>query len=143
MRVSLFAVITTILTACHCVVADEPGSEVDARRQPNLILILADDLGFETIGANGGTSYRTPTIDQLAETGARFTHCFVQPLCTPTRAQLMTGQYNVRNYRQFGSLHPDSQTFANMLKYHGYSTCITGKWQLGQDKDLPDRKSVV
>ncbi len=140
MRVSLFAVITTILTACHCAVADEPGSEVDARRQPNLILILADDLGFETIGANGGTSYRTPAIDQLAETGARFTHCFVQPLCTPTRAQLMTGQYNVRNYRQFGSLDPDSQTFANMLKYHGYSTCITGKWQLGQDKDLP-RKS--
>jgi len=48
-------------------------------RRPNLILILADDLGYETLGANGGTSYRTPALDQLAATGARFTHCCVQP----------------------------------------------------------------
>jgi len=70
----------------------------DAQRpaRPNIILILADDLGYETVGANGGTSYRTPHLDKLAATGVRFTHCFVQPLCTPTRVQLMTytnGEY--------------------------------------------------
>jgi arylsulfatase A len=49
-----------------------------ADEKPNLILIMADDLGYETIGANGGTSYRTPVLDQLAATGARFTQCYVQ-----------------------------------------------------------------
>lgn len=107
--------------------------------KPNLILILADDLGFETIGANGGTSYKTPNLDKLASTGIRFTHCYSQPLCTPTRVQLMTGIYNVRNYTQFGHLDPKEITFGNYLRNAGYSTCITGKWQLGQAKDLPHR----
>src|SRR5688500_16492878 len=53
-----------------------------AARKPNLIVMLADDLGYETIGANGGTSYRTPALDKLAATGTRFTHCYAQPLCT-------------------------------------------------------------
>ncbi len=105
--------------------------------KPNLILILADDLGFETIGANGGTSYRTPVLDRLAATGVRFTNCFVQPLCTPTRVQLMTGKYNVRNYIRFGYMDPRAVTFAQVLRKAGYSTCITGKWQLGADKELP------
>ena len=62
-----------------------------AERKPNLILILADDLGYETIGANGGTSYQTPVLDKFAATDVRFTQCYAQPLCTPTRVQLMTG----------------------------------------------------
>jgi arylsulfatase A-like enzyme len=70
--------------------------------KPNIILILADDLGYETIGANGGTSYRTPRIDKLARDGLRFEHCYAQPLCTPSRVQLMTGRYNSRNYIDFG-----------------------------------------
>jgi len=107
--------------------------------KPNIILILADDLGYETIGANGGTSYRTPQLDKLAATGVRFTHCFVQPLCTPTRVQLMTGRYNVRNYINFGNMDPNAVTFANLLKQAGYTTCIAGKWQLGQDLDLPKK----
>lgn len=115
--------------------ADAPG----AVEKPNVILIMADDLGYETIGANGGTSYRTPVLDQLAATGARFTHCYVQPLCTPTRAQLMTGQYNVRNYVRFGVLDRRAVTFGNLLKQAGYSTCIAGKWQLGQDVNLPQK----
>ena len=110
-----------------------------AEKKPNLILIMADDLGYETIGANGGTSYRTPVLDQLAATGARFTQCYVQPLCTPTRVQLMTGQYNVRNYINFGTLDPQAVTFGNLLKDAGYATCITGKWQLGHDVDLPTK----
>jgi arylsulfatase A len=108
-------------------------------RQPNIILILADDLGYETIGANGGTSYRTPQLGKLAATGVRFTHCFVQPLCTPTRVQLMTGRYNVRNYIQFGTMDPQAVTFGNLLRQGGYATCIVGKWQLGRDLELPKK----
>ena len=110
-----------------------------AASKPNIILILADDLGYETIGANGGTSYRTPHLDKLAATGVRFTHCFVQPLCTPTRVQLMTGRYNVRNYISFGNMDPQAVTFGNLLQQAGYATCITGKWQLGQDLGLPKK----
>lgn len=110
-----------------------------AASKPNVILILADDLGFETIGANGGTSYKTPALDQLARTGARFTHCFVQPLCTPTRAQLMTGQYNVRNYLRFGLLDPQATTFGNLFQTAGFVTGIAGKWQLGQAPELPKK----
>lgn len=110
-----------------------------APRTPNIILILADDLGYETIGANGGTSYRTPVLDKLAASGARFTQCYVQPLCTPTRVQLMTGLYNVRNYLNFGNMDRKAVTFGNQLQQAGYATCIAGKWQLGQDLDQPKK----
>ncbi len=113
--------------------------EAKLSERPNVILIMADDLGYETIGANGGTSYRTPNLDKLAATGARFTNCFVQPLCTPTRVQLMTGQYNVRNYVRFGYIDPKLTTFGQLLQQAGYATGITGKWQLGQERDLPQR----
>jgi arylsulfatase A len=107
--------------------------------KPNIILILADDLGYETIGANGGTSYQTPVLDRLAATGVRFAHCYVQPLCTPTRVQLMTGRYNVRNYISFGNMDPQAVTFGNLLRQAGYATCIAGKWQLGRDIGLPKK----
>jgi arylsulfatase A len=107
--------------------------------KPNLILIMADDLGYETIGANGGTSYPTPVLDKLAASGARFTQCYVQPLCTPTRVQMMTGQYNVRNYINFGNMDPKCVTFGNLLKNAGYATCMAGKWQLGHDVELPKK----
>src|SRR5438445_9261439 len=87
--------------------------------KPNLVLILADDLGYECLGCNGSTTYKTPHLDKLAATGMRFDHCYVQPLCTPTRAQLMTGLYNIRNYSRFGLLDPDATTFANLLKKGG------------------------
>ena len=108
-----------------------------AQERPNVILILADDLGYECIGANGGTSYKTPEIDRLAATGVRFERCYAQPLCTPTRVQLMTGQYNIRNYGRFGAMDPKLKTFGNLFKNAGYATCIAGKWQLGRIVDLP------
>jgi len=106
-------------------------------RQPNIVLIMADDLGYECIGANGGTSYGTPVLDGLANGGARFEHCYAQPLCTPSRVQIMTGIYNVRNYVKFGVLARDETTFAHLLKEAGYATCIAGKWQLGRESDSP------
>ncbi|MBM3882986.1 MAG: arylsulfatase [Verrucomicrobia bacterium] len=125
----LFA-LAAVLPAASCA-APPPDS------RPNVILIMADDLGYETIGANGGTSYQTPVLDRLAATGVRFTHCYVQPLCTPTRVQLMTGAYNVRNYTGFGTMDPQLTTFANLFQDAGYATCIVGKWQLGRDPALP------
>ena len=94
------------------------------KQRPNVILIMTDDLGYETIGANGGSSYQTPAIDLLAANGMRFEHCYAQPLCTPTRVQLMTGIYNVRNYVRFGLLEPGQTTFGHLFKEAGYSTCI-------------------
>jgi arylsulfatase A-like enzyme len=73
---------------------------------------MADDLGYETLGCYGGTSYRTPNLDRLARRGVRFTHAYAQPLCTPTRVQLMTGKYNFRNWKAFGILDPKEKTFA-------------------------------
>jgi arylsulfatase A len=108
-------------------------------KKPNIVLILADDHGYETLGANGGETYKTPNLDALAATGMRFDRCYVQPLCTPTRVGLMTGMSNARNYIAFGNMEPKSTTFGNLLKNAGYATAIAGKWQLGHDKDLPQR----
>ncbi len=105
--------------------------------KPNIIVILADDFGYECLTANGGESYQTPNLDRLAATGMRFEHCHVQPLCTPTRVQLMTGRFNVRNYVNFGTLPRSETTFANLLQTAGYSTAVCGKWQLGRELDSP------
>ncbi len=108
-----------------------------ASTRPNILLIMADDLGYECIGANGGTSYQTPVLDSLAATGMRFEHCYAQPLCTPSRVKIMTGIYNVRNYVKFGVLDRSQTTFAHLFKKAGYATCIAGKWQLGKEIDAP------
>jgi len=107
--------------------------------RPNVIVILADDLGYECLGANGGVSYETPNLDRLAAGGVRFTNAHVQPLCTPTRVQVMTGQYNVRNYIGFGQLKRGETTFGNLLRDAGYRTAIAGKWQLGRVAELPNQ----
>jgi arylsulfatase A len=100
-----------------------------AERKPNIILIMADDFGFECVGCNGG-GYKTPNLDALAAGGVRFTHAYATPLCTPSRTQIMTGRYNFRNYVRFGELDFKERTFAHVLKGAGYSTFIAGKWQL-------------
>ena len=105
--------------------------------KPNFILIMSDDMGYECVQANGGTSYQTPHLDKLARTGARFTHCYSQPLCTPSRVKIMTGMSNIRNYVRFGVLDRGQTTFAHLLKKSGYATCIVGKWQLGKEIDAP------
>jgi arylsulfatase A len=105
--------------------------------KPNIVLIMADDFGYECVSANGGQSYKTPNLDRLAASGVRFEHCHVQPLCTPTRVQLMTGRYNIRNYLNFGTLPRGEVTFGQLLKQSGYATGICGKWQLGKEVDSP------
>jgi len=105
--------------------------------RPNIILVMADDFGFECVTANGGESYQTPNLDRLAASGVRFDHCYSQPLCTPTRVQIMTGLHNVRNYLNFGTLPRTETTFAHLLKKAGYVTGVCGKWQLGKEVDSP------
>jgi arylsulfatase A-like enzyme len=111
--------------------------ETRADRRPNLVLILADDLGYETVGCFGGTSYQTPHLDRLAAEGMRFDRAYAMPLCTNTRIQLMTGKYNSRNWKAFGILDPNELTFGQLLQQAGYETCIAGKWQL-TSYDPPD-----
>lgn len=106
-------------------------------KRPNIILIMADDLGVECLGSYGGLSYQTPHLDRLAAEGLRFTHAYAQPLCTNTRIQLMTGKYNNRNWLYFGILDPKEQTFGHDMQRAGYDTCIVGKWQL-HSYDPPD-----
>ena len=111
------------------------GAGAAGRDKPNIIVFMADDFGYECVTANGGESYRTPHLDRLAATGMRFERCHVQPLCTPTRVQLMTGRYNVRNYLEFGAMDRTATTFGHLFKGAGYVTGICGKWQLGDEKD--------
>jgi arylsulfatase A len=108
-----------------------------AAEKPNVILIMADDFGYECVAANGGESYRTPNLDRLAAGGMRFENCHVQPLCTPTRVALMTGLHNVRNYLNFGTLPRTETTFGNLFQRAGYATGVCGKWQLGKEIDSP------
>ncbi|MEI6236651.1 MAG: sulfatase-like hydrolase/transferase [Planctomycetota bacterium] len=105
----------------------------EAPTKPNVVLILIDDFGYECVTANGGESYKTPVMDSLAATGVLFEQVHVQPLCTPTRAALMTGIINKRNYTHFGHLDFSQKTFGNLFRDAGYATCITGKWQLSGD----------
>jgi len=116
-----------LLAVCSCAVLGRNGP-------PNIVVILADDLGAETVGAYGGESYDTPRLDRMAREGVRFEHAHAQPLCTPSRIKLMTGQYNFRNYRHFGYLDPNETTFAHILGGAGYHTAVIGKWQLHDNR---------
>ena len=107
-------------------------------RQPNIILVMADDVSWEAFGSYGGEDYKTPNLDQLASQGIRFSHCYSTPICTTSRVKIMTGKYNFRNYTHFGYLNPAEKTFGNLLQAAGYKTAIAGKWQLnGLYNSLP------
>ncbi len=117
------------------------GFPAGKEKRPNVILILADDMGMECLGSYGGLSYRTPVLDSLAANGIRFANCMSQPLCTPSRVELMTGFYNYQNYDYWGNLRKGEYTFGHLMKEAGYATCIAGKWQLNgaHNKDkVPD-----
>jgi arylsulfatase A len=114
--------------------------------QPNVILFLADDLGAGELGCYGGSECRTPNIDRLASEGLRFEHAWATPICTPTRVELLTGQYAFRTgwFNLIGArLSPqpgtpayrlgEGFTLADLFRSRGYATALAGKWQLGGD----------
>ncbi len=101
-----------------------------AADRPNIVLIMADDIGYECLSCYGSESNKTPNLDALAASGMKFNHAHSQPICTPSRVQIMTGIYNNRNYVKFGYLDPAQTTFGNVLRDAGYQTAIAGKWQL-------------
>ena len=103
---------------------------LQAQQPPNIILILADDLGYEVLPAYGNQMHQTPALDRMAAGGMVFENAHAMPLCTPSRVKLMTGKYNFRNYIGFGLLDPTEKTMAHWLKEQGYATCVVGKWQL-------------
>lgn len=108
-------------------------------KPPNIVFILVDDLGYGECGFNGGKEIFTPKIDQLAKNGAILANNYVQPVCSPTRACLLTGRYpthtGVYNIITPGApwgLPLKETTLADALKVNGYQTAITGKWHLGE-----------
>ena len=123
-------------------------AQAEATARPNIVYILADDLGWKDVGFHG-SDIRTPSLDQLANTGLQLQEFYVQPMCTPTRAALMTGRYPLRYGLQTAvipsggryGLAKDEFMLPQMLKEAGYETAIVGKWHLGHaDKALwPDR----
>lgn len=129
-----------LLAAPLMLLAAATGRAAPARTPPNVIVILADDLGAGELGCYGNKQNRTPNLDRLARTGAMFRTCWATPLCSPTRVELLTGRYAFRTgwYNLIGRdftpgdhLDPDEPTIADMMKARGYATCMVGKWQLG------------
>ncbi len=123
-RIGLYLSIMLLSVLCLNLWAQPTGN------RPNVILIMADDMGMECLGANGALSYQTPVLDDLAARGVHFLRCHSQPVCTPSRVKIMTGQYNYRNYVDFGFMDPEEHTFGHLMKRAGYKTCVAGKWQL-------------
>src|SRR5688500_11628393 len=112
-------------------------SAAAAERKPNIVLVMADDFGFECVRANGGTSYQTPNLDAIARSGGRFIPAYSTQLYTRSRVQIMTGRYNFRNYVRFAEFDFKERTCAHVQKDAGYATCIAGKWQLGGGMKAP------
>lgn len=140
-KASVAGAAALVVGRCYAAPTVAPSAAARAGR-PNILLILADDLGAECLGCYGGTSYRTPNLDKLASTGVRFDYAYATPLCSPSRAELLTGRYVFRT----GMTHvimpdqPDARldwrqhkTFAKFLRDAGYATSIAGKWHLCHD----------
>ncbi len=134
----------SILIVCFIILLGGALLRADAPRRPNLVVMMADDLGAKELGCYGHPRHRTPRLDALAAGGVRFRTCYSAPVCSPTRVMIMTGRYGFRtgwNNFMLRAYAPrkDSPlfdigtsqiTFAELLKERGYATALAGKWQL-------------
>lgn len=115
--------------------------EAADHRPPNVILVMTDDQGYGDLGIHGNPHIRTPNLDRLASEGVRLEQFHVSPVCTPTRASLMTGRYNYRTraidtYLGRAMMDTEEVTIAEILSAQGYRTGIFGKWHLGDNYPL-------
>lgn len=121
---------------------------LSAATKPNIVVIFIDDMGYADIGPFGATKQKTPALDQMAREGMKLTSFYAAPVCSVSRAQLLTGCYGARISvpgvffpGQAEGLHPDEITIAERLKEQGYATACIGKWHLGdQPEFLPTRQ---
>jgi arylsulfatase A len=124
-----------------------PSKTWSAEEKPNFIFILADDMGYGDIGPFGSTKNRTPNLDRMAREGMKLTSFYAAPVCTPSRAQILTGCYakrvslpNVLQPRSPIGLNTNEHTIASELRSLGYATIAIGKWHVGDDRIfLPTR----
>jgi arylsulfatase A-like enzyme len=121
--------------------------QAQAKRPPNILIFLSDDVGYAEYGFQGSKDIPTPHIDSIARNGIRFTQGYVSgPYCSPTRAGLMTGRYQTRFGHEFNGQGPNfglpltEQTIADLLKALGYATCCVGKWHLGLEPQFRPTK---
>jgi len=117
-----------------CGLSQLHGEEV-VRQKPNIVFILADDLGIGNVGCYGADHFKTPNIDALAASGLRFERCFSAPVCGPSRAMIMTGRYGFRtgmtgNDKSSSGIVATSKEIMmpKVLKPAGYASCEVGKW---------------
>lgn len=132
---SVRPVLLALLLTTGICLASLPGST--AERRPNILLILTDDQGWPELGIHGNREIETPNIDRLARDGVEMTRFYASPVCTPTRAALMTGRYAHRTgaidtYLGRDTLAASEITLAQVLQGAGYRTGLVGKWHLGR-----------
>ena len=125
-----------IAFACKEKTKPESTSNTQRNQKPNIVLILADDQGWGDLGITGNTNLATPNIDAIAKNGVVFDHFYVSPVCSPTRAELLTGRYfprvGVYSTSSGGErLNLDETTIAQVFKEAGYATAAYGKWHNG------------